>query len=484
MSKTALTKKNLVPLGAERLADLVLELTKGNAALQRRARLELSANQGAEEVTQDLRKRFGALRRATGRVSWRKRRALAKELGELVGLIEAHVVPDAPDDAFELLWEFLHLAPGIHARTDDSGGHIIEEMRRAMAVVQVLAPRLTGDVAVLAERVFEALQDNGYAAFDGAVVALAEALGAEGLEHLKALAQTAEAAPLTAAEQARYTFVRDPVRQAKMAKEARGLTYGIILKDIADLQNDVDAYMARYSPEQLTYGTIAPDVAARLLAAGRADEALAVIEGARARRVGKEAFYDDETLDGAYLACLNALGRNEAAQAFLWDSFCNGLNAGHLRKYLKALPDFEDVEAEDTAMEIVADHPDFHAALAFFINWPAMGRAARLVLKRHEALNGGRYELLTPAAEALAAAPNQEAPLAACLIRRAMISWVLAQGRSKDYDAAAEHLAQCFEADAGIEDYAGHHSHTAYLRGLEVAYPRKTAFWNLVRNGE
>ncbi|MGO4907690.1 DUF6880 family protein [Pseudorhodobacter sp. W20_MBD10_FR17] len=480
MSKTSLTKKNLVPLGAERLADLLLEVTKGSAALQRRVRLELSANQGAEEVVLDLRKRYGALRRATGRVSWRKRRVLAKELGDLIGLIEAHVVPEAPDDAFELLWEFLHLAPGIHERTDDSSGHITEVMRRAMAAVQALAPRLEIGANVLAERVFEALQDNGYAAFDGVIFALAEALGPDGLEHLKGLAQAAEAAPLTAAELARYAFVRDTVRQTKMAQEARGLSYGIMLKDIADLQNDVDAYMARYSAEQLTYSTIAPDIAARLLAAGRADEALAVVEGARARRGGKEVFYDDEALDAAYLACLGALGRHEAAQAYLWDSFCQGLNADHLRKHLKALPDFDDIEAEDRAMELVAAHPDLNAALAFFVNWPALDHAARLVLARPEALDGGRYELLSPAAEAL----DARAPLAASLIRRAMISWTLAQGRSKRYGYAAEHLAQCFEADARIEDYASHPSHTAYLRGLEAAFPRKAGFWNLVRNGD
>lgn len=483
MSKTSLTKKNLVPLGAERLADLLLEVTKGSAALQRRVRLELSASQGAAEVMQDVRKRYGSLRRATGRVSWRKRRVLAKELGDILGLIEAHVAPEALDDAFELLWEFLHLAPGIHERTDDSSGHITEVMRSAMAAVKAIAPRLGMGATALAERVFEALQDNGYAAFDGAIVALAEALGPKGLEHLKGLAQAAEAAPLTAAELARYDFVRDATRQAKMAQEARGLTYGIMLQDIADLQNDVDAYMARYSAEQLTYSTIAPDIAARLLAAGRAEEALQVIERARARRQGKEAFFDHEALDAGYLACLGALGRGDAAQAFLWDSFCQGLNADHLRKHLKTLPDFDDIEAEDRAMAVAAAHSDFAAALAFFINWPALGHAARLVLARADALDGGRYELLTPAAEALDTSADPAAPLAASLLRRAMIGWTLAQGRSKRYGYAAEHLAQCFEADARIEDYAGHPSHTDFLRGLEAAYPRKAGFWSLVRNG-
>lgn len=41
--------------------------------------------------------------------------------------------------------------------------------------------------------------------------------------------------------------------------------------------------MARYSAEQLTYGTIAPDVARRLIDAGRVQEALDIILGARGR---------------------------------------------------------------------------------------------------------------------------------------------------------------------------------------------------------
>lgn len=43
MSKKFLNKSNLIALGAERLTGLLPEVTTGNAALQRRLRLELSA---------------------------------------------------------------------------------------------------------------------------------------------------------------------------------------------------------------------------------------------------------------------------------------------------------------------------------------------------------------------------------------------------------------------------------------------------------
>jgi len=64
MSKKTLNKANLESLGTPKLAELVMELVQGSAALQRRARMELSAAQGLREVTADLRKRFASLRRS------------------------------------------------------------------------------------------------------------------------------------------------------------------------------------------------------------------------------------------------------------------------------------------------------------------------------------------------------------------------------------------------------------------------------------
>ena len=77
------------------------------------------------------------------------------------------------------------------------------------------------------------------------------------------------------------------------------------------------------------------------------------------------------------------------------------LSPRHLREYLKRLPDFEDVEAEAQALDVVAGHSDAHAALAFLVQWPVHERAARMVCSRIKEIDGDRYELLDPAASAL-----------------------------------------------------------------------------------
>ncbi len=93
MSKKTLNQANLEKLGAEKLAALVMDLVQGSAALQRRARMELSAAQGPREVAADLRKRFASLRRATSFVDWSKQRALVRDLEGLLANDRDHHGP-------------------------------------------------------------------------------------------------------------------------------------------------------------------------------------------------------------------------------------------------------------------------------------------------------------------------------------------------------------------------------------------------------
>jgi hypothetical protein len=112
-----------------------MDLVQGNAALQRRARMELSAALGPGEVAADLRKRFTSLRRATSFLDWRQQRALVKDLEGLLGMIGNSIAPHDANEAFELLWSFLQLAPSVHERTDDSNGAVGGVMSDAVDLI-------------------------------------------------------------------------------------------------------------------------------------------------------------------------------------------------------------------------------------------------------------------------------------------------------------------------------------------------------------
>jgi hypothetical protein len=173
---------------------------------------------------------------------------------------------------------------------------------------------------------------------------------------------------------------------------------------------------------------------------------------------------------------MESLGRAEDAQAFRWRCFERHLNATHLRDYLKRLPDFADIEAEERALGLVHASRHFHEALWFFVHWPALDRAADLVVTRARELDGNLYHILVPAAEALEA----KHPLAATLIRRALIDFTLGAARSTRYRHAARHLLECQALAGHIDDFGGFETHEAYRARLRAEHGRKASFWSLL----
>ncbi|WP_128253736.1 DUF6880 family protein [Falsirhodobacter deserti] len=450
MAAKALNAKNLLALGPDRLAELLIDVTKGRADLQRRLRLELSAHQGSEDVTRDIRKRYASIRQARGYLSRKTHRTFAKEIRSLIALIETRVAPAAPVLAFELLWELLHLGAGVLDRTRD-GDILREAFRDAMAAVSRLRAGLPHEG--LADMLFDALAHDDQGIFAGGVAALAGALGPVGLEHLK---RHVTAATATSSEAAHVPASR----QARRAQAVQPQWLETLLRDIADAQGDLDAYIARFSAAQLAEGSVAADIATRLLAAGRAEEALALATRA--------------DLEDLSITALEALGRKEELKAALWDSFIRRPDADRLRRFLRLLPDFDDIEAEDAARRIAQQHRDLHAALRFFIDWPDLPVAARLVLARAAELEGDEPDL-AHAADAL----DARFPVAATLLRRALILSAL-NGRAARHREAALQLQACAAADGRIADHGGVPDHQSFVTQLRRTYAGRHAFWKIV----
>ena len=166
----------------------------------------------------------------------------------------------------------------------------------------------------------------------------------------------------------------------------------------------------------------AAGIARRLLKADRAEEALAALDEAvigHADWTPRDFGWEDARIDA-----LEALERPDEAQRVRWGCFERSLSAPHLRAYLKRLADFDDMEAEEKALDHALGFGDGPAALSFLVSWPALSRASRMVLERLDDLDGADDEILVPAADALSA----DHPLAATMVLRAMIESILGRG--------------------------------------------------------
>src|SRR5215831_18794706 len=129
--KTILNAKNLETLGPERLAELLIEISSGNAAAKRRLKLELAGARSPGELGKEVRKRLTVIARWRSFVDWQGIRSLVDDLDAQRRAIVETVARADPEEAFDLLWKFMAVAPSVFERCDDSSGMVIEVFREA-----------------------------------------------------------------------------------------------------------------------------------------------------------------------------------------------------------------------------------------------------------------------------------------------------------------------------------------------------------------
>jgi hypothetical protein len=72
VSKKTITTDNLAAPGADRLAEILVQLADDNADVKRHLRLELAAQMGGDPIAAEIGRRITALRSARSFLDWRK----------------------------------------------------------------------------------------------------------------------------------------------------------------------------------------------------------------------------------------------------------------------------------------------------------------------------------------------------------------------------------------------------------------------------
>lgn len=440
--KRTLNAHNLQTLGAAALAELLIEVSTGNAVIQRRLRLALAAAGGAEEAAQEVRKRLAAIARSTTFIDSGKRKALLADLEAQQQAISGPIATANPALAVALQGRLLELADGVLDRCSDSTGAVIGLFQRGVSTLATLATAAASSPDSLVALAADLLQDNGYGQLEGLIPALAPLLGEAGL------------------------------RQLQEALLERGGVDRFTMEQLLQGQGDLDAYLELFEPSQLRWPATAAEVAGQLLRGGRAAQALAVLDQASQATQTLEA----EEWHTTRIAVLEALGRSEDAQQHRWQVFAKTLSIPLLRDYLRQLDDFADVEAEERAFAVAEHHPEPLVALHFLVSWPSLPRAARYAIAHCRHWDGEAYEIYERAAERLCA----DHPLAATVLLRVMVVFALATGRSKRFRYAAEHLRQCERLEARIDDWQGFLSHATFAGRLRETFSQTWRFWQLV----
>ena len=277
-----LTAANLEALGAGRLAALLLEMSAGDAAAKRRLRLAIAGDAGSGEAASEVAKRLASIAKARSFIDWQKVKALASDLEAQRRAILDLVAPTDPREAFELLWRLVACAEGVFERSDDGSGRLATVFHQAARDLGPLAQAAKLDPSALAERTFEALRGDEYGHWQELVPVLAQQLALIGLERLKQLIEAWRMEPVTMPPDAERKVIgwasSGKIYADEVETRHRDSTAKFVLQQIADASGDVDGYLAEVDAGARRAPAVAAEIARRLLAAGRPQEAWAAVE--------------------------------------------------------------------------------------------------------------------------------------------------------------------------------------------------------------
>lgn len=470
--KPAMSTDKLKDLGIDKLAQLIFEEAERNAVFRRQVKAALAGRSGPVSIAKLIDRRLSGLARAKSFIEWDKARAFADDLRSLSNTIMSELSPAAPELAIDRLLRFISTHEQVFERVDDSSGRVQDVYYQAIAATGDLVHSLTAsDADLLPDKIMIALGESTHGYLVDVTDAVAPHLPQDTLDrwdgNLKAgIAQRQAEEAARETDGWFYSMTSQWVKMRQILALARG-----------DLDLLIALEVKKKPHMQDTLG-----IAAQLLEAGRNAEALDW-----ARKAGRRPFRE---IDGELspervrleARILDVMGDNNGAQTLRWRCFEARLSADILRDYIKQLPDFEDIEAEDRAHALALEKAEPEVALQFFLDWPRLDMASKLIVMHPYRWDGGNWHILPKVAGLL----EHDHPLAATILYRALLDNILDRARSKAYGHGAKYLGKL--AILAQEIDPTHHStlidHATYLAKLKKAHPRKSGFWMRVGDAE
>jgi hypothetical protein len=280
-SKSTLNAKNLEALGAERLAQLLIEISTGDAAAKRKLRLALAGAEGPKEAARAIVKRLTSIANAKSAIGWKQRKAFMEDLEtQRRGIVE-QVGKDDPQEALLLMWRFMSLANPVVLRCQGGDDSVMDVFHKACEDLGPLVMAARPGLDLLVDTVFDALSQNLFSQFDRLIAVLTPALGPEGLDQLRQRLEGVMRERSSDKEPEAGTERLTDVQYLRSVADRR--TQRIVkraLLALADAQGDPDAFLAQIDMESRRICANAISIAERFLRANRPAEALEILDAA------------------------------------------------------------------------------------------------------------------------------------------------------------------------------------------------------------
>lgn len=453
--------ERLLALGAERLAEFLMELADRDRTIENRLVTLTATN---SEGLKKIRAQISGLKRIKRFYDWKSVRKLQEKI-ELTLQTLSQLEID-PLKGFELVCQFYETDNAVYGNCDDSSGIIADFYRNNARNLLIKFGQQCEDVSRLAEKVFELNRTNDYGVRDGVLSASCEFLPET--EVRKLINRYCELAD--EADEENGSNEDEPWNRASRRywDAASELAAGIKDGPLHEM-----AYKSTWGGKPLNaagWNTVAKVY----LSAGDPKTALQRLDNIDA----DQSFQQYETED-LRIAAHQAIGEKANIKAIV----------SILRKRLFAAPSSAILAKLDEYLEASERKPILNelfshyvenqeldlSFLAFVLNEFEVEIAESYLLERSDQIDGERYYTLAPLAKLFI---EKNCPLAATVILRALADSILQRGASKYYKIAVGYINLAGKLAPGISDWQNHIDHSAHLQYLSTTHARKSAFWS------
>ncbi len=441
-------KQRLMDLGAEKLADTLMELADQSSLVKERM-VQLIAT--PKERLRSFKTKLSGIKRSKRFVDWHKMQAFTMKIDTM--LQDLRDADPKPMEGIALLVDFFETDAHIMEICDDSNGDIGDLFRGNATDLFIEYANLCSEKehAKIADITLELTLNNDYglrdSLLDGASEYLPESTVRDMIAKLHARANTLE----------------EGYERNKVFRH---------IETFAKQLGDAELYEQTYIT---CHGSLSPYACLQLaevhLANGEFDKALACVQKSEESKKPYFAFERDFLLYRIY----KEQGNTEKLTEILKKQL-----ASH-RTYKNLMELLSVVGHENKDAIVAAELTSIHANegfevkdAAFLMELKKIDEAEAYVLKRAELIDGYHYEELLLLVKALEASGR---PLATSILYRSLLNSILKRAQSKAYAHGAKYLKHLEALAPTVPHWQGFQTHEAFKESIKNAHGRKTSFW-------
>lgn len=436
-------KEKLSKLGPEKLAAFLEKEAAINPAFMETVE-RLVDHDSPNKVLESILDEIKHISRSHKFIDWRESSRFSQELARIIYSIETLLLPNHPQEALKALDAFLNISANVIERVDDSNGNIGDEFRYAVNVWGKTWNYFTDiDGSKLAKAIWKYFDKNDYSLFDDIVSSCEEALKRSGLNELEELIKS------------------------KCSDEKSRFCIFHALHDIALLRQSPEAFLEAFQLTKRDMSTSDQLELAKLyIDISRINEAIHLLESIKS---DYEAYKRTNLLIDAY----SKIGKKDVAQVLRWDGFIKQRRKDLFKTYYDNLSsDAEKQKALDAAIDTALSW-DTIESISMLFEIQQHDKAADLLLKRYDTLQGHQYYTLKDFAEEFTKVGY---PLHAILIYRRLSEDILARAQSKYYHHAITYLKKSKEISTYVTDWMNYPPTLSYFNQLKEEHRRKPSF--------